>query len=157
MLCRSYIPLWVAKTTPPTDNHSFSVRVGIPFTFIFPRFGLCIASCMRTSLTRSRLSGLRQIGTTSKRPLRVLGLESSADDACAAVVSSERRILSNVVCRQHDINAQYGGIHPIKAQEAHMRDMVGTFFKWTGKLPDYRTARSYIPSVKGRRIVSDGA
>jgi hypothetical protein len=41
------------------------------------------------------------------RPLRrtftVLGLESSADDTCAAVVTHDRRILSNVVARQDSL------------------------------------------------------
>ncbi len=58
------------------------------------------------------------------RALRVLGLESSADDACAAVVTSDRQILASAVCKQHDINRQWGGIHPLAAHEAHLRDMV---------------------------------
>lgn len=61
---------------------------------------------------------------TGTRPLRVLAVESSADDACAAVVTSDREILANVVCKQHDVNAEFGGIHPIKAQETHMVDVV---------------------------------
>lgn len=59
------------------------------------------------------------------RPLRVLAVESSADDACAAIVTSDREILANVVNKQHHINKKYGGIHPIKAQETHMVDVVG--------------------------------
>lgn len=68
----------------------------------------------------------RQIHSTvrAQRTIRVLGLESSADDACAAVVTSDREILSSAVCKQHDINRQWGGIHPIAAHEAHLRDMV---------------------------------
>ncbi|KAH9924444.1 uncharacterized protein B0H18DRAFT_1012226 [Fomitopsis serialis] len=34
--------------------------------------------------------------------LTVLGVETSADDSCAAVVTSDRRILSNVVIRQDE-------------------------------------------------------
>ncbi len=47
------------------------------------------------------------------RTLRVLGIESSADDSCAAVVDSSRRILSNVVMKQHDIHGelQHDGVH----------------------------------------------
>jgi N6-L-threonylcarbamoyladenine synthase len=78
------------------------------------------------------------------RSLRVLGIESSADDSCAAVVDSSRRILSNVVMKQHDIHGEsecpltesgpdehgstavkYGGIHPIKSQDAHAANLVG--------------------------------
>ena len=34
------------------------------------------------------------------RHFKVLALESSADDTCAAVVTSDRKILSNVVLKQ---------------------------------------------------------
>ncbi|GAA5994132.1 hypothetical protein JCM11641_003832 [Rhodosporidiobolus odoratus] len=60
---------------------------------------------------------------TSSRPLVVLGLESSADDTCASVVTSPREILSNVVLKQSNIHEAYGGIHPLHAQEAHQRNM----------------------------------
>ena len=68
----------------------------------------------------------RFLGTTSSRPLVVLGLESSADDSCASIVTSDRRILSNAVVKQHTLNAQYGGIHPMKAIEAHQAGMVSS-------------------------------
>ncbi|GAA5843704.1 hypothetical protein JCM9279_000108 [Rhodotorula babjevae] len=58
-----------------------------------------------------------------RRPLLVLGLESSADDTCAAVVSSDRRLLSNVVLKQSAIHESFGGIHPMHAQEAHQVNM----------------------------------
>ncbi|GAA6029254.1 hypothetical protein JCM8097_003589 [Rhodosporidiobolus ruineniae] len=61
--------------------------------------------------------------SSSGRPLVVLGLESSADDTCAAVVTSTRQILSNVVLKQSSIHETYGGIHPLHAQEAHQRNM----------------------------------
>ncbi|CAK9785316.1 peptidase M22, glycoprotease [Cutaneotrichosporon oleaginosum] len=83
--------------------------------------------CARPRALQRGLCHLRQLHATARpnaqRPLRVLGLESSADDACAAVVTSDRRILSSAVCKQHDINRQWGGIHPIAAHEAHLRDM----------------------------------
>lgn len=74
-----------------------------------------------------------RIGSDSKRHqstrseskrLVVLGIESSADDSCASVVSSDREILSNVVIKQHLINAKYGGIQPIEAMRAHMANIV---------------------------------
>lgn len=52
----------------------------------------------------------------------VLGLESSCDDTCASVVTSDRRILSNVVIRS-DLNRQYQGIHPIAAVHGHEETM----------------------------------
>lgn len=45
------------------------------------------------------------------RDFKILALESSADDTCAAVVDSSRRMLSNVVRKQHEIHRQFGGIH----------------------------------------------
>lgn len=46
-----------------------------------------------------------------------------ADDTCAAVVSSDRRLLSNVVLKQSAIHESFGGIHPMHAQEAHQANM----------------------------------
>ncbi|PRQ73674.1 glycoprotease [Rhodotorula toruloides] len=60
---------------------------------------------------------------SATRPLLVLGLESSADDTCAAVVSSDRKILSNVVIKQHSIHESFGGIHPMHAMKAHQANM----------------------------------
>ncbi|WOO80523.1 tRNA N6-adenosine threonylcarbamoyltransferase [Vanrija pseudolonga] len=77
------------------------------------------------STPRARVRPSSSSAPSSGKPLVVLGLESSADDACAAVVSSDRRILSNVVRKQHHINAQYGGIQPRQAHEAHIRTMPG--------------------------------
>lgn len=59
-----------------------------------------------------------------RRRLTVLALESSADDSCAAIVNSDRQILSNVVNKQHGINVKHGGIHPLEAQHAHERNVV---------------------------------
>ncbi|KAK4058910.1 Mitochondrial tRNAs modification protein [Microbotryomycetes sp. JL221] len=58
-----------------------------------------------------------------QRPLVVLGLESSADDSCAAIVSSHRQILSNVVIKQGQLLQKFDGIHPLHAQEAHERNL----------------------------------
>ncbi|KAI5448973.1 Mitochondrial tRNAs modification protein, partial [Naganishia albida] len=57
------------------------------------------------------------------RPFRLLAIESSADDSCAAIVSSDRKIWSNVVVKQHLIHEKFGGIHPIKSQDAHARNI----------------------------------
>ncbi|KAG2028864.1 glycoprotease family-domain-containing protein [Suillus americanus] len=62
---------------------------------------------------------------TGRRTFTVLGFESSADDTCAAVVTSSRQILSNVVVKQHDLHEGFGGIHPSVAIEAHQRNMPG--------------------------------
>ncbi|KAF9255712.1 peptidase M22, glycoprotease [Marasmius fiardii PR-910] len=57
------------------------------------------------------------------KPFTVLALESSADDTCAAIVDSNRRILSNVRIRQHELHESWGGIHPAVAILAHQRNM----------------------------------
>ncbi|KAJ7782860.1 glycoprotease family-domain-containing protein [Mycena metata] len=57
------------------------------------------------------------------RPFRVLALESSADDTCAAVVDSSRRIWSNVIHSQHELHQAAGGIQPLVALLAHQRNM----------------------------------
>ncbi|KAJ3747362.1 Gcp-like domain-containing protein [Lentinula detonsa] len=57
------------------------------------------------------------------RLFTVLAFESSADDTCAAVVTSDRQILSNVVIRQNDLVQRYGGIHPGAAVLAHQANL----------------------------------
>ena len=55
------------------------------------------------TLLRPRLSSsfiTRSLGYGTARDFTVLALESSADDTCAAVVTSDRKILSNVVINQ---------------------------------------------------------
>ncbi|KAI0259674.1 glycoprotease family-domain-containing protein [Gloeopeniophorella convolvens] len=59
------------------------------------------------------------------RRLTVLALESSADDTCAAVVTSSGEILSNVVVKQNHIHEDFGGIHPYRAVQAHQQNMPG--------------------------------
>ena len=76
------------------------------------------------------------------RHFTVLALESSADDTCAAAVTSSGRILSNVVLKQNHVyvpfnsalpksspeilyrHEPFGGIHPYRAVQAHQRNMV---------------------------------
>lgn len=51
--------------------------------------------------------------------LIVLGIETSCDDTAAAVVRSNGEILSQVVSSQAELLAQYGGVAPKMAEEAH--------------------------------------
>ncbi|KAH9627453.1 hypothetical protein KSS87_006144 [Heliosperma pusillum] len=53
--------------------------------------------------------------------LVILGIETSCDDTCAAVVRGNGEILSQVVSSQADLLAQYGGVAPKMAEEAHSR------------------------------------
>lgn len=79
---------------------------------------------LKVILARSLLprhTAVRSYSTA--RPLRILGLESSADDTCASIVTSRGEMLSNIVLKQSDLLERFGGIHPAHAQEAHSRNM----------------------------------
>lgn len=57
--------------------------------------------CVRNSLRL--IWNCRKVQPT--RCFTVLALESSADDTCAAVVTSTREILANVVIKQNELQA----------------------------------------------------
>ena len=57
--------------------------------------------------------------------MRVLGIETSCDETAAAVVDSERGILSNVVLSQLDEHRPYGGVVPEIAARAHIDHLDG--------------------------------
>jgi len=50
--------------------------------------------------------------------MKLLAIETSCDDTCAAVLENDR-ILSNVVSSQTDLHAQWGGVVPDIAKRAH--------------------------------------
>ncbi|MDX2113610.1 MAG: tRNA (adenosine(37)-N6)-threonylcarbamoyltransferase complex transferase subunit TsaD [Alphaproteobacteria bacterium] len=50
----------------------------------------------------------------------ILGIETSCDETAAAIVSGERRILSNIVLSQTTQHMAYGGVVPEIAARAHM-------------------------------------
>jgi len=80
----------------------------------------------RTALTSSINSYFYSFNGTSDiwiRRFTVLAIESSADDTCAAVVDSSRKIHSNVVIKQHDVHEVYGGIYPFSAISSHQDNM----------------------------------
>ena len=54
-----------------------------------------------------------------KRPLIVLGIESSCDDTGAAVVSADGKILGECLASQNHVHEQYGGVKPDAARSAH--------------------------------------
>jgi N6-L-threonylcarbamoyladenine synthase len=57
------------------------------------------------------------------RPTLVLGIETSCDETAAAVVSSEGRILSNIVLSQIEDHRPYGGVVPEIAARAHVEHL----------------------------------
>ena len=50
----------------------------------------------------------------------VLGIETSCDDTCAALVRDDRRILANVARGQAEAHAPFGGVVPEIAARAHV-------------------------------------
>ena len=61
----------------------------------------------------------------ARRALTVLALESSADDSCAAIVTSTRRILANVVIRQDKLSAPLSSaacLHLVHTTNSQKRD-----------------------------------
>lgn len=57
--------------------------------------------------------------------MKILSIESSCDDTCAAVVEDGRYALSNVVASQVDTHALYGGVVPEIASRAHSEAIWG--------------------------------
>lgn len=51
--------------------------------------------------------------------MKILAIESSCDETCAAVVRDGRYVLSNVVASQIETHALYGGVVPEIASRAH--------------------------------------
>jgi N6-L-threonylcarbamoyladenine synthase len=54
-------------------------------------------------------------------PELMLAIESSCDETAAAVVTRERRVLSNIVATQTDLHERFGGVVPEIASRAHVR------------------------------------
>jgi N6-L-threonylcarbamoyladenine synthase len=53
----------------------------------------------------------------------ILGIETSCDDTCAAVVTPDGRVLSNVVASQGLLHEEYGGVVPEIASRRHLELM----------------------------------
>ncbi len=69
----------------------------------------------------SMIKSTRHASLTDSRPLLILGIETSCDETAAAVVSSDKRILSNVVRSQLTEHADFGGVVPEIAARAHIQ------------------------------------
>jgi N6-L-threonylcarbamoyladenine synthase len=53
----------------------------------------------------------------------ILGIETSCDETAAAVLTSERKILSSIVLSQDEVHAPYGGVVPELASRQHLRSI----------------------------------
>ena len=57
---------------------------------------------------------------TSDKPILCLGIESSCDETSAAIVDSDRNILSHIIYSQIPEHQKYGGVVPELAARAHI-------------------------------------
>jgi N6-L-threonylcarbamoyladenine synthase len=53
----------------------------------------------------------------------ILGLETSCDDTCAALVTGDGKVRSNVIASQGLLHARYGGVVPEIASRHHLELM----------------------------------
>lgn len=60
-------------------------------------------SSIRLACAQKHTRITRRLLSTENSPIKILALESSADDTCAAIVDSDRKIYSNVVMKQDDL------------------------------------------------------
>jgi N6-L-threonylcarbamoyladenine synthase len=56
--------------------------------------------------------------------MKVLGIETSADETSAAIVEDGRKLLSNIVVSSMDIHAAYGGVVPEIAARSHIEAII---------------------------------
>lgn len=91
-------------------------------------------------------------------PLNILGIESSCDDTGAAIVTSNRQILSNIVLSQNTEHALFQGVVPEIAARSHLINLEKTVtlaLQQSGlKLPDIdAVAATSGPGLIGGVIV----
>ncbi len=54
----------------------------------------------------------------------VLGIDTSCDDTCAAVLSDDFTVLSSVVSSQDEVHGRYGGVVPELASRKHVENII---------------------------------
>jgi N6-L-threonylcarbamoyladenine synthase len=54
----------------------------------------------------------------------ILGIDTSCDDTCAAIVENGKKLLSNVINSQLIVHHRYGGVVPELASREHIRNIV---------------------------------
>src|SRR3972149_2819814 len=60
------------------------------------------------------------IKNENKKDIYILGIETSCDDTCAAVVKNGSVVLSSIVSSQDEIHSKYGGVVPEIASRKHI-------------------------------------
>jgi len=65
--------------------------------------------------------------------MNILGIDTSCDDTCAAIVKDGNCLLSNIVNSQIPIHQKYGGVVPELASREHIRNIVPVVREALGK------------------------
>ncbi|GIL93890.1 hypothetical protein Vretimale_110 [Volvox reticuliferus] len=77
-------------------------------------------SCVATASAGAAAAAAARGVEPARRPVAVvLGIESSCDDTGVAVVTSDGRVLGEAIATQADVHAQWGGVVPNLARDAH--------------------------------------
>jgi len=66
--------------------------------------------------------------------MKILGIDTSCDDTCVALLKIENcklKILSNIVSSQVKLHAKYGGVYPFLAKREHQKNLPAVFKKAT--------------------------
>lgn len=66
---------------------------------------------------------MRKKESMSKNPEVILGIDTSCDDTCAAVVCKGREVLSNIISSQPSAHQEFGGIVPELAARQHLENI----------------------------------
>ena len=83
----------------------------------------------------------------------VLGIESSCDETAAAVVSSDGRVISDVVSSQVALHAPYGGVVPELAARCHMENIVPVIEQALSAVPGGLEAIEGVAVTQGPGLV----
>ena len=59
----------------------------------------------------------------SPNDVLIMGIETSCDDTCIAIINGLGEILVNYQIGQNDIHKEYGGVHPMFAKQAHQENL----------------------------------
>ncbi|KAI8145668.1 glycoprotease family-domain-containing protein [Fennellomyces sp. T-0311] len=119
----------VVKFGPSASKRSS--KIVLPLRILHKNHTFSSSCCCHSVSQKKMLSRIRtvlrspSIATRSYTTKVVLGIETSCDDTSAAIVTSDRAILSEVVRSQQDMHEPMGGIVPTLASLGHSRHLPG--------------------------------
>ncbi|KAK9742809.1 hypothetical protein RND81_03G198800 [Saponaria officinalis] len=115
-------PLFHCKSTSLSTSHHFYKKRYPSFRLTWSTSSTQFFHFSRNfSITHFNSRKTQFVKVENHHDLVILGIETSCDDTCAAVVRGNGEILSQVVSSQAELLVQYGGVDPKMAEEAHSR------------------------------------